>query len=129
MPVATKAILIVDDDRAFAEFLDEALTSIGYATHIAKHGAAAFVALEEHQSALILVDVFMPVIDGITFCRMVRANPATRNLPIIAMSATADVGQTFPVAIAGFLVKPFEISTLLAMVAGLIGEPTSSVAS
>ncbi|MEO7911867.1 MAG: response regulator [Roseiflexaceae bacterium] len=69
--MAAKTILIVDDDLTFARFLDDVLTTAGYATRVAKHGAAAFLELEITHPELMLVDVFMPVIDGITFCRMV----------------------------------------------------------
>jgi len=119
--VAAKTILIVDDDLHFAQLLEAVFAAAGYESSIAKHGAAAFLDLEIVNPDLILVDVFMPVIDGITFCRMVRANPATRDTPIIVMSATTDLAHTIPVPIAGFLVKPFDIDALLRLVESLIG--------
>jgi CheY-like chemotaxis protein len=121
--VAAKTILIVDDDLPFAQFLDEALTSAGYATRIAKHGAAAFIELEITPPDLMLVDVFMPVIDGITFCRLVRANPATRDTPIIVMSATPNLHQAIPVQIAGFLPKPLDLDELFGLVESLVQAP------
>jgi CheY-like chemotaxis protein len=121
--VAAKTILIVDDDLPFAQFLDEALTSAGFVTRIAKHGAAAFLELEIAAPDLMLVDIFMPVIDGITFCRLVRANPATRDTPIIVMSATPNLHQTIPVQISGFLPKPLEIDALLSLIASAIQAP------
>jgi CheY-like chemotaxis protein len=119
--VAAKTILIVDDDLTFTQFLDDLLTAAGYRTIVAKHGAAAFLELEISHPDLMLVDMFMPVIDGITFCRLVRANPATRHTPLIVMSAKADLQQDFPVPIAGFLAKPFEIDPLLRLVESLVG--------
>jgi CheY-like chemotaxis protein len=124
--VAAKKILIVDDDRPFALFLEAVFAEAGYETVVAKHGAAAFLELDIAHPALILVDVFMPVIDGITFCRMVHANPATRDTPMIVMSATANLPQDIPVPIAGFLVKPLDIDALLRMVTALIGLPAAS---
>jgi len=123
--VTTKTILIVDDDLTFARFLDDVLTGAGYETSVAKHGAAAVLELEITVPDLLLVEVFMPIIDGITFCRMVRANPATRDTPIIVMSATANLSQAIPVPIDGFLAKPFEIDVLLRRVAALIGLPVA----
>jgi CheY-like chemotaxis protein len=119
--VAAKTILIVDDDLTFTQFLDDILTAAGYQTIVAKHGAAAFLELEISHPDLMLVDIFMPIIDGITFCRLVRANPATRDTPLIVMSAKATIQQDFPVPIAGFLAKPFEIDALLRLVESLIG--------
>ena len=121
--MTAKTILIVEDDLAFAQFLDDVLTGAGYETSVAKHGAAAFLDLEITHPDLILVDVFMPIIDGITFCRMVRAQRATRDTPIIMMSATADLHTTIPVQIAGFLAKPLDIDALLHLIARIVEEP------
>jgi CheY-like chemotaxis protein len=123
--VAPKTILIVDDDLAFAQFLDELLTAAGYRIVVAKHGAAAFLELEIASPDLMIVDVFMPVIDGITFCRMARLNRATRTTPIIVMSATPNLHQTIPVPISGLLTKPLDIDALLHLVATLIEEPAT----
>lgn len=121
--MAAKTILIVDDDLTFTQFLDDILTAAGYRTVVAKHGAAAFLELEISHPDLMLVDILMPIIDGITFCRLVRANPATRATPLIVMSAKANLQQDIPVPIAGFLAKPFEIDALLRLVESLIGVP------
>jgi CheY-like chemotaxis protein len=70
-----------------------------------------------------LVDVFMPIIDGITFCRMARANRATRDTPIIVMSAMPNIQQTILIPIAGFLPKPVDVDVLLRLVASLVEAP------
>jgi CheY-like chemotaxis protein len=123
--MAAKMILIVDDDLAFTRFLVDVLTGAGYQTSVAKHGAAAFLDLESVHPDLMIVDVFMPVIDGITFCRLAYANPATRSTPIIVMSATPQLQATIPVPIAGFLSKPLDIDALLGLVAALIAVPVA----
>ena len=115
--MAANTILIVDDDFSFTQFLEDLLTGAGYQILVAKNGAAAFLELEIVRPALMLVDVFMPVIDGITLCRMVRANFATRDIPIVVMSATQ---QDIPVPIAGFLTKPLDIDVLLDLIASLV---------
>jgi CheY-like chemotaxis protein len=120
--VATKTVLIIDDDRPFAQFLDELLTAAGYNTIVAKNGAAAFADLEITRPDLMLVDVFMPVIDGITFCRMARVSPSTRDTPIIVISATQ---QDIPVPISGFLTKPLDGDMLLHLVASLVEVPSA----
>jgi CheY-like chemotaxis protein len=122
--VTTKTILIVDDDLQLIRLLEMGFAEAGYRTSVAKHGAAAFLELEIVHPALILVDVFMPIIDGITFCRMVRANPATRDTPIIVMSGTASLDQVLPVSVDGFLAKPFDMDVLLRRVVSLIGVPS-----
>ena len=122
--MAAKTILIVDDDLQLARLLDVAFTAAGYRTIVAKDGAAALVEVEIAHPDLMLMDVFMPVIDGTTFGRIVRASPATRDTPIIVMSGTASRDQVLPVAIDGFLAKPFDMDVLLRLVVALIGVPT-----
>ena len=122
--MAAKTILIVDDDLQLARLLEVAFTAAGYRTIVAKDGAAACVEVEIAHPDLIIMDVFMPVIDGTTFGRIVRASPATRDMPIIVMSGTASLDQVLPVAIDGFLAKPFDIDVLLRLVVSLIGVPT-----
>jgi len=122
--VAAKTILIVDDDLQLARLLDVAFTAAGYRTIVAKDGAAALVEVEIAHPDLILMDVFMPVIDGTTFGRIVRASPTTRDTPIIVMSGTASLDQVLPVASDGFLAKPFDMEVLLRLVVSLIGVPT-----
>jgi CheY-like chemotaxis protein len=122
--VAAKTILIVDDDLRLARLLEVAFTEAGYRTIVAKDGAAAFVEVEIAHPDLMPIDVFMPVIDGATFGRIVRANPATRDTPIIVMSGTASLDQVLPIAIDGFLAKPFDMDVLLRLVVSLIGVPT-----
>jgi len=124
--VAAKTILIVDDDLQLARLLEVVFAEAGYRTIVAKDGAAAFVELEIAHPDLILVDVFMPVIDGTTFGRIVRANPATRDTPIIVMSGTASLDQVLPISIAGFLAKPFDTDVLLRLVAAVIGWPAAA---
>ena len=121
--VAAKTILIVDDDLSFAQFLADVLLGAGYDPVVARSGARAFAGLEVTRPALMLVDVFMPVIDGITFCRMARANPTTRDTPILVMSAMLDLRQIIPVPISGFLTKPIDIDELLRLAALLVEEP------
>ena len=55
---------------------------------------------------------------------MVHANPATRDTPIIVMSATANLPRDIPVPIAGFLVKPLDIDALLSLIVSLVEQAT-----
>jgi DNA-binding response OmpR family regulator len=121
--MATKTILIVDDDLAFAQLLEDGLTGAGYETCRAKHGAMAFADLQITRPALMLVDVFLPVIAGSTFCRMARVNPSTRTTPIIVISAMPNLQATISIPVAGFLAKPLDIDVLLRRVASLVDVP------
>jgi CheY-like chemotaxis protein len=83
--------------------------------------AAACADLEIARPTLMVVDVFMPVIDGIAFCRMVRANTATPDTPSIVMSAAQ---QDIPIPIAGFLISQIDSDVLLCLVESRIGVPS-----
>jgi len=114
----------VDDDLPFAQFLADVLLGAGYEPVVARSGARAFADLDVTRPALMLVDVFMPVIDGITFCRMAPANRTTRDTPIIVISAILDSRHTIPVPISGFLTKPIDLDALLGLAALLIEDST-----
>jgi CheY-like chemotaxis protein len=121
--MAPKTILIVDDDLPFARTLDDLLMEAGYRTIVAKNGEEAGVELEINPPDLVLADVFMPVSNGLAFCRRVRANDATRDTPIVVMSAMPTYHYVIPVRIDGFLLKPFAMDVLLRLVASLVEEP------
>ena len=78
-------VLVVDDDQAFVELLACALQDAGYEVVTASDGAALHVA-RERQPNVILLDLVMPVIDGVEVSRRLGADPTTAHIPIIAMS-------------------------------------------
>lgn len=111
-------ILIVDDEPTVAIFLQEVLEDAGYTVTVAANGRDAFEVLETTQPDLVLCDRMMPLMDGVEFCRIFRANPAYRDIPIILMSADAvDERLCQPTA---FIIKPFMIDDLLATVANCL---------
>ena len=83
---ATKTVLVVDDDQGIVELLTMALESQGYDVISATDGAALRLA-REHVPALILLDIEMPIMDGVEVSRRVRADPQTARIPIVVMSA------------------------------------------
>ena len=121
--MGAKTILIVDDDLVFAQVLDDLLKEAGYQTIVAKDGQEADIELEIDLPDLILADVFMPISNGLGLCRSVRANDATRQTPIVVMSAMPRHHYAIPVLIDGFLLKPFDMDALLDLVASLIETP------
>ena len=66
-------VLLAEDDRAVRESLGRALTLEGYAVRAVSNGALALDALRETPADLLLLDVSMPVVDGLTVCRVLRA--------------------------------------------------------
>lgn len=113
---ANATILVIDDDLAIVDMLQMALEDEGYVVLTAPDGEAGLEQLAATQTHLVLCDVMMPGIDGREFCRIVAANPAYRDTPVVLMSAgRLEIDRrAFPHV--AFLAKPFNFSTLLALV-------------
>ncbi|MEW5853552.1 MAG: response regulator [Myxococcota bacterium] len=80
-------ILVVDDESAVVQALAEALTSEGYVVVAAPHGLAALEAVTVHRPDLILLDLMMPVMDGLAFLRRLRAQSPGDEVPVVLMTA------------------------------------------
>ena len=115
-------ILIVDDTRANIDILVEALRN-DYKLSVAVDGNAALRSVEKSPPDLVLLDIMMPEIDGYEVCRQLRAREATRELPVMFLSALEDVknkAQGFEVGGNDYLTKPFEVLEVKARVRSLL---------
>jgi two-component system, NtrC family, sensor kinase len=83
-------ILVVDDTPTNLQVLFDLLSEQGYRVAIAKNGETALQRLESFQANLILLDVMMPGMDGFETCQRFKANPNTRDIPVIFMTALSD---------------------------------------
>lgn len=111
-------VLIVDDDPAIRNMLDELLKDEGYSTLLASDGQSAVERARTGKPHVILMDLMLPVLDGASAIRMLKSDPDTRCIRIIAMSAGANLrlhADHLPAD--GVLGKPFDLDTLLAHVA------------
>ncbi|MFC9223307.1 response regulator transcription factor [Streptomyces hygroscopicus] len=114
-------ILIVDDEPAVREALRRSLVFEGYATETAVDGLDALDKVGSYDPELIVLDVLMPRMDGLTAARRLRATGAT--LPILMLTARDTVGDRVTGLDAGaddYLVKPFELDELLARIRALL---------
>lgn len=110
MPTLPK-ILIVDDVPLNVELLQQLLEELGYQTVSAANGQAALALIPTAAPDLILLDIMMPVMDGFETLERLKANPATRELPVIIISARhdlADVVQGIERGAEDYLPKPFD---------------------
>jgi CheY-like chemotaxis protein len=115
-------VLIVDDDGDIRHLVAEVLEEEGYRVLTADDGAAVPLARAERPDALLL-DVMMPGMDGPTISRLLREDPSTAHIPIIAMTALSQrVSQTVMPADA-WLSKPFDLNALLQVVAQVLAPP------
>ncbi len=86
-------ILIVEDDADAALLLRKMLDDAGYSSDIAGNGAAALKAAEQQRYAAVVLDLLLPDMHGIDIIRQLRAQPSTRDLPIIVASAQSENGK------------------------------------
>ena len=113
-------ILVVDDTPEALILLDDILTAHGYRVRPADSGELAVAAAAAIMPELILLDIRMPGMDGFEVCRRLKAQPATREIPIIFISATANTEERvegWRIGGVDFVSKPFDKQELIARVA------------
>lgn len=104
-------ILIVDDIRMNVDILDNILTSEGYTTMCAVSVQEAIDLVKVQKPALVLSDLSMPEVDGLEFCRMLKGNPRTRDIPFVfisVMNTSEEKEQAFRAGAVDFIPKPFD---------------------
>ena len=126
------AILVVDDDAPIRRMLERTLTAEGYAVESAADGGEALAAVERAVPDLVVLDVAMPGLDGLSVCRRLRR--AGLGLPVLLLTARDAVSDRVAGLDAGaddYLVKPFAPEELLARVRALLrrgSEPAEVLA-
>ncbi|MEU1041588.1 response regulator transcription factor [Streptomyces sp. NPDC005551] len=114
-------ILIVDDEPAVREALQRSLAFEGYGTEVAVDGADALEKATAYQPDLVVLDIQMPRMDGLTAARRMRGAGTTT--PILMLTARDTVGDRVTGLDAGaddYLVKPFELDELFARIRALL---------
>ncbi|MEI2704400.1 MAG: response regulator transcription factor [Ilumatobacteraceae bacterium] len=114
-------VLIADDDRAIRQSLARALSLVGYSVVEASDGAAALSQIEAAKPDVAVLDVMMPNVDGLTVCRVLRAE--RKRLPILMLTARTETADRVAGLDAGaddYLPKPFDLDELLARLRALL---------
>ncbi len=112
-------VLVVDDDPDILDAICDILDAEGYRVSRARHGQEALREIESERPDVILLDLMMPVMDGVAFAQALRSRPAFRDVPIVVISADGNPHRAAAVGAMGYLAKPFDIDALLAQVAGI----------
>jgi len=113
-------VLVVEDDPAIARLLEVELSEAGYGVELAATGAAGLAAIERDEPAIVLLDVRLPDVDGLSVCR--HARRSGHGMPILMLTALDRVGDRVLGLDAGaddYLAKPFAIEELLARLRAL----------
>ena len=116
MANAQKRILICDDDPAILRVLQVNLEVEGYQTLLAHHGEEALEIANSQNPDLIILDIMMPRLDGYQTCEQLKASDATKDIPVVFLSAKAqasDIEKGKAYGVADYLTKPFDPDTLV----------------
>jgi len=114
-------VLVADDDRAIRESLARALELEGYEVVVVADGAAALSAVKDQPVDVLVLDVMMPSVDGLTVCRVLRAErDRTPILMLTARTETSDRVAGLDAGADDYLPKPFDLDELLARLRALL---------
>ncbi|MDP5054220.1 MAG: response regulator [Congregibacter sp.] len=116
-------LLLVEDNELNRDMLSRRLKRAGFEALIAEDGAKALACIEAHRPALVLLDMNLPVIDGWSVCRQVRANQDIADTPIIALTAHAMPEDRDKALVAGcddYATKPIDFPALLEKIRRLL---------
>ncbi|MBU2956557.1 phosphate regulon transcriptional regulator PhoB [Paracoccus sp. 1_MG-2023] len=110
-------VLVVEDEGAQREVLQYNLEAEGFEVVVADNGEDALLLVQEEQPDLIVLDWMLPRVSGIEVCRQVKADPATRQIPIIMLSARSeevDRVRGLETGADDYVVKPYSVVELMA---------------
>ena len=115
-------ILIVDDERDFIELVQYRLAGLGCELIVANDGVQALSLARQFKPHLILLDILLPDLDGLSVCEILRRQPATKNTPVIFMSALSSeiTKRTATMQAQGFFTKPLDLPRLEQLISELL---------
>jgi two-component system, OmpR family, alkaline phosphatase synthesis response regulator PhoP len=114
-----KKILVVDDERHIVRLIQVNLERAGYAVVTAFDGREALKKVDAEKPDLVVMDVMMPYMDGFEALKNLQANPGTRDIPVVMLTAKAqdaDIFKGWSSGVSAYLTKPFNPLELLTFV-------------
>ncbi len=117
--MANEHILVIEDDPAVRTLLDKSLQAKGYRVTLATDGLDGLTVLERMRPDLILVDLMMPRLDGMTFVKAIKGHGDTQPIPIIILTAKNDARSMIDGINVGarfYVTKPFQIADLISKI-------------
>ncbi len=113
----------MEDDRDVADLVDHYLKKEGYISEIYRDGARALSQLRTNPPDLVVLDLMLPGMDGLEICRLLRADPATKYLPVIMLTAKGEeTDRILGLEMGGddYLTKPFSPKELMARIKAVL---------
>lgn len=121
--MAGEPILVVDDNDWNLELVRDLLVGHGYSVRVAVDANDAIAVLHDFRPRLILMDIQLPGMDGLTLTRMLKANPSMRDIRILGLTAYAMAGDEERIRAAGcdgYLAKPLDTRRLPGVVSAML---------
>ena len=106
-------VLVVEDDSKGADLLRIYLSEAGYTVEVARDGAEGLEKIRQLAPAAVVLDILLPKLDGWAFLTQVKADPVTREVPVIIVSIIDQKGKGFALGAADYLIKPVQKDDLL----------------
>ena len=127
----TATIAVIEDDETIRTLLQMLLRNAGFTSvRTAERGDTGFELVRRHKPDLVLLDLMLPGLDGLSVCRRIRETPAlaqTRILMLTAKSEDADIVRGLELGADDYVTKPFSRSVLLARIQAVLRRPAPAV--
>lgn len=125
--MTNKCILIIDDEEDIREVAQLCLEAVGaWQVCTAQSGSEGLIKAQSQQPLAILLDIMMPDMDGLSTLEELRANPLTKNIPVIFLTAKdnlLDGDRLAQMGVKGIISKPFDPMSLAEQVAQFLENP------
>lgn len=124
---ANRNALVIEDDTIMGQMVSEILSDIGFEVTAAPNGMIALEKLKQQPIDFIILDILLPEMDGFEIYQKLQANPNTKDIPVIIVTAWADSRHLEKASQAGikhFLAKPFTEDELLLAILTLLVDST-----
>ena len=124
---ASRTILIAERDQTVRELQRFFLTREGFVVEFADDGESALALAASLRPALLITEILLPKLDGLTLCRRVRHDPVTRDTPVIVFSMLAAAARAAEAGASAFLRKPLVESIFVANVHRAIATESTGI--
>ena len=122
-----RAVLIVERDKNVRDLQSYFLSRAGFSVEFVDDGQAALARARLICPAVLITEILIPKIDGLTLCRYLRDDPSTRDIPVIVFSILAAAARAEDAGARAFLRKPLVESVFLATVEDVIAAQASDI--
>jgi two-component system phosphate regulon response regulator PhoB len=129
--MTTKRILVIEDDRSLGDVLAYNLRQAGYEVLQSSDGQDGLTRAQLKAPDLIILDLMLPVLDGLEVCRRLRADAATRDIAVLMLTAKSEESDQligFTLGADDYVTKPFSVKVLLERVKSLLRRGHGAVA-